>query len=162
MRRNESPAEEAGDGREQRKSQTHHARRLSRALSRKRSSRSVTRKHKPRLVPDEPMPRDPNAPKPPAPVPLLRVGDETGQSEEEPLVDEIASCLREWHDARLHELLLARGYSQLSEVQDLIKRLDTSRKQLVHDVMTLKELNKLREDTVWDLVAGNKMLSDEV
>ncbi|RMY56386.1 hypothetical protein D0863_12997 [Hortaea werneckii] len=162
MRRNESPAEEAEDGREQRKSQPHHARRLSRALSRKRSSRSVTRRHRPRLVPDEPLPRDPNAPKPPAPVPLLRVGDETGQSEEEPLVDEIASCLREWHDARLHELLLARGYNQLSKVQDLIKRLDTSRKQLVHDVMTLKELNKLREDTVWDLVAGNKMLSDEV
>ncbi|KAI7575030.1 hypothetical protein KC316_g11247, partial [Hortaea werneckii] len=93
MRRAESPPEEAEDGREQRKSQTHHARRLSRALSRKRSSRSVTRRHRPRLVPDEPMPRDPNAPKPPAPVPLLRVGDETGQSEEEPLVDEIASCL---------------------------------------------------------------------
>jgi hypothetical protein len=93
---------------------------------------------------------------------MLRVGDEIGQGMEEPLVDEIASCLREWHDARLHELLLVRGYNQLTRVQELIKRVDTSRKQLMHDVMTMRELTTLREDTVWDLVAGNKMLNDEV
>lgn len=150
------------DARARRKSQAQHARRLSRALSRKRSARDVTKKVRPNIVPDEPLPRDPTAPKPTAPVPLLRVGDETGQSAEEPLMDEIASCLREWHDARLHELLLSRGYSQLSRVQELIRRVDISRKQLMHDVMTMKELNKLREDTVWDLVAGNKLLSDEV
>jgi dedicator of cytokinesis protein 3 len=150
------------EARERRKSQATYARRLSRALSRKRSTHDVTRKPRPKLVPDEPVPRHPDAPKPLAPVPLLRVGDETGQSAEEPLVDEIASCLREWHDARLHELLLARGYSQLARVGDLVKRVDTSRKQLMHDVMTMKELNKLREDTVWDLVAGNKLLNDEV
>ncbi|EMC95042.1 hypothetical protein BAUCODRAFT_72975 [Baudoinia panamericana UAMH 10762] len=148
--------------RERRKSQAEYARRLSRALSRKRSIHDITKKAPTRLIPDEPVPRLPNAPKPPAPVPTLRVGDETGLSAQEPLVDEIASCLREWHDARLHELILARGYSQLARVADLIKRVDISRKQLMHDVMTLKELNKLREDTVWDLVAGNKMLSDEV
>ena len=151
------------DPTEKRKSQAMYARRLSRALSRKRSTHDLSKKaRRPLVDTSEPIPRDPNAPKPLAPVPLLRVGDETGQSLEEPLVDEIASCLREWHDARLHELLLARGYSQLARVQDLIKRVDTSRKQLMHDVMTMKELSKLREDTVWDLVAGNKMLSDEV
>lgn len=160
--RNSTGEEEPNETREKRKSQAQHARRLSRALSRKRSAHDITKKTLRTLVPDEPLPRDPNAPKPSAPVPLLRVGDETGQSAEEPLVDEIASCLREWHDARLHELLLARGYSQLSRVGDLIKRIDTSRKQLMHDVMTMKELNNLRENTVWDLVAGNKMLSGEV
>ncbi|KAK5722707.1 Deoxycytidine kinase 1 [Elasticomyces elasticus] len=148
--------------REKRKSQALHARRLSRALSRKKSAHDVTKKRPAKLILDEPMPRDPDAPKPPAPVPTLRVGDETGQSAQEPLVDEIASCLREWHDARLHELILARGYHQLARVQELVKRLDVSRKQLMHEVMTMKELNKLREDTVWDLVAGNKMLSEEV
>lgn len=152
---------DVADVREKRKSQAQYARRLSRALSRKRSAGDISKKARPNLIPDEPVPRHPNAPKPLAPVPLLRVGDETGHAEE-PLVDEIASCLREWHDARLHELLLARGYSQLARVQELIKRVDTSRKQLMHDVMTMKELGKLREDTVWDLVAGNKMLSGEV
>ncbi|KAK4507047.1 hypothetical protein PRZ48_000781 [Zasmidium cellare] len=145
-----------------RRSQALHARKLSRRLSRKRSTRSLHKKTKSLLVPNEPMPRDPNAPKPLAPVPLLRVGDETALSGAEPLVDEIASCLREWHDARLHELLLARGYSQLARVQELVKRVDNSRNQLMHDVLTMRELAELREDTVWDLVAGNKMLNDEV
>lgn len=162
-----APAEDDGDDGvsiyEKRKSQAHYARRLSRALTRKRSATDINKKDRPVLAdPSEPMPRDPTAPKPIAPVPLLRVGDDMGQSVEEPLVDEIASCLREWHDARLHELLLSRGYSQLARVQDLIKRVDTSRKQLMHDVMTTRELTTLREDTVWDLVAGNKMLNDEV
>jgi dedicator of cytokinesis protein 3 len=149
---------------ERRKSQKLQARRLSRAHSRKRSHSNIRDRAKAQGVDLErdPLPRAPNAPKPLAPVPLLRVGDETVQSAEEPLVDEIASCLREWHDARLHELLLARGYDQLSRVQELIKRLGMSRQQLMHDVMTTKELKKLREDTVWDLVAGNKLLSDEV
>ena len=149
---------------EKRKSQKLSAQRLSRAHSRKRSQSSLRDKARIQGIDleENPMPRLPNAPKPIAPVPLLRVGDETVYSAEEPLVDEIASCLREWHDARLHELLLARGYDQLSRVQDLIKRLGMRRQQLMHNIMTTKELKKLREDTVWDLVAGNKLLSDEV
>nr|POE65925.1 dedicator of cytokinesis protein 3 [Quercus suber] len=156
----EDGEENEGKANERRKSQ---GRRVSRALNRKRSTSQVSRKASPpEPVVHDPMPRNPNAPKPLAPVPLLRVGDESGRSSDEPLVDEIASCLREWHDARLHEVVLARGYDQLERVQDLIKRMDTSRKQLLHDVMTTKELEKLREDAVWDLVAGNKMLGEEV
>ena len=151
------------ESKERRRSQAQYARRSSRVLSRKRSTQDIQKKARQVYIDNsEPMPRDPNAPRPLAPVPMLRVGDEMGQSVEEPLVDEIASCLREWHDARLHEMLLARGYTQLTRVQDLIKRVDTSRKQLMHDVMTMRELATLREDTVWDLVAGNKMLNDEI
>lgn len=154
---------EGDESKDKRKSQAQNARRLSRALSRKRSTQDIQKKA-PRVYINttDPMPRDPDAPRPLAPVPMLRVGDEMGQTVEEPLVDEIASCLREWHDARLHELILTRGYTQLDRVQDLIKRVDTSRKQLLHDVMTMKELATLRENTVWDLVAGNKMLNDEI
>ena len=156
-------ADDEDDPSEKRKSQAQQGRRLSKAVTRKRSLQDVPKRDRPPLVdPNEPIPRDLNAPKPLAPVPLLRVGDETGQSVEEPLVDEIASCLREWHDATLHEILLARSYIQLGRVQELVERLDKSRKQLMHDVMTVKELQKLREDTVWDLVAGNKMLNDEI
>jgi hypothetical protein len=149
------------DWRERRKSQVTAARRLSRKLSSK-NYRDSSKKPGELMILDDPVPPMPGAPRPPAPVPLLRVGDESGNSAEEPLVDEIASCLREWHDARLHEILLARGYTQLARVQDLIKRVDNSRNQLMHDVMTIKELAVLREDTVWDLVAGNKLLNDEV
>jgi dedicator of cytokinesis protein 3 len=105
---------------------------------------------------------DPNAPRPPAPVPMLKIGDETPTSSHEPLVDEIASCLREWHSTKVHELLLARKYSSLDKMTRLVNRLDTARRQLLHKVLTAKELEKVREATVWDLVAGNKMLCGDV
>ncbi|RAR01560.1 90s preribosome component rrp12 [Stemphylium lycopersici] len=105
---------------------------------------------------------DPTAPRPPAPVPMLKIGDETPTSVQEPLVDEIASCLREWHSTKVHELLLARKYGSLDKMSRLVNRLDTARRQLLHKVLTAKELEKVREATVWDLVAGNKMLCGDV
>ena len=114
------------------------------------------------LTPVSMSPRGPEAPKPPAPVPMLKIGDETPTSTSEPLVDEIASCLREWHSTNLHELLLARRYSVLEKMSNLIEQLDLSRRQLFHGVLTTYELRSLREQTVWDLVNGNKMMSGEV
>jgi hypothetical protein len=107
-------------------------------------------------------PRDPNAPKPPAPVPMLKIGDETPTSAEEPLVDEIASCLREWHSTNLHELLLSRQYPHLEKMSGLVQGLDLSRRQFLHNVLTAHEMQLLREKTVWDLVRGNKLLNGEV
>jgi hypothetical protein len=93
---------------------------------------------------------------------MLKVGDETQTSAQEPLVDEIASCLREWYTSKLHELLLLRHYTELDNMSALVQRLDTSRRQLLHRVLTDQELGALRESTVWDLVNGNKMLCGEV
>ncbi|KAI9782873.1 MAG: hypothetical protein M1816_001654 [Peltula sp. TS41687] len=106
--------------------------------------------------------RDPRAPKPPAPVPMLKVGDETPTCFQEPLVDEIASCLREWHSTYLHELLLAQQYRSLNSLWKLVKKLDFSRRQLLHNVLTDSELVSLRETVVWDLVSGNKLLGGDV
>ncbi|KAA8571556.1 hypothetical protein EYC84_001554 [Monilinia fructicola] len=100
--------------------------------------------------------------KPAAPVPMLKIGDETPTSASEPLVDEIASCLREWHSTNLHELLLSRQYQKLDKISSLVKSLDLSRRQILHNVCTKHELQSLRENTVWDLVRGNKLLSGEV
>lgn len=107
-------------------------------------------------------PRDPNAPKPAAPVPMLKIGDETPTSLSEPLVDEIASCLREWHSTNLHELLLARQYDVVEEMYNLVRELDFARRQLLHDVLTAYEKEALRQEVVWKLVRGNKMLGGEV
>lgn len=112
------------------------------------------------LSPVSPLERD--GPRPPAPVPMLKIGDESPTSAQEPLVDEIASCLREWHSTKVHELLLARQYSKLDKMSTLVTRLDIARRQLLHKVLTAYELRRLRERTVWDLVAGNRMLSGEV
>lgn len=106
--------------------------------------------------------RDPNVPKPPAPVPMLKIGDETPTSDSEPLVDEIASCLREWHSTNLHGLLLGRQYPLLDKMSNLVNTLDLSRRQFLHNVLTTQETTSLREKTVWDLVRGNKLFNGEV
>ncbi|KAK4442243.1 putative dedicator of cytokinesis protein 1 [Podospora aff. communis PSN243] len=109
-----------------------------------------------------PVKRDPNEPRPPAPVPMLKIGDETPTSASEPLIDEIASCLREWHSTNLHELLLSRQYSKLDTLSQLVTSLNFSRQQFLHDVLTTWEYKTLREKTVWDLVRVNKLCGGEV
>lgn len=105
---------------------------------------------------------DPNTTKPQAPVPLLKIGDETPTSASEPLVDEIASCLREWQSTNLHELLLTRRYGTLEDMTTIVSQLDYARRQLLNDVLTAQERLALREQAVWNLVKGNKMLNGEV
>jgi dedicator of cytokinesis protein 3 len=109
-----------------------------------------------------PVKRDPNAPRPAAPVPMLKIGDETPTSAAEPLIDEIASCLREWHSTNLHELLLSRQYARLDKLSQLITTLNLSRQQFLHNVLTTHEYDRLREKTVWDLVRVNKLCGGEV
>ncbi|KAF8460036.1 hypothetical protein BDZ91DRAFT_833344 [Kalaharituber pfeilii] len=106
--------------------------------------------------------RNPNRIRPAAPVPMLKVGDETSSFESEPLIDEIASCLREWYAANIHELLLGRQYPLLDQISTLVQELDLARRQLLHNVLTKAELAATRESTVWALVKGNKFLSREV
>lgn len=106
--------------------------------------------------------RNPNRVRPAAPVPMLKVGDETSSFESEPLIDEIASCLREWYAANIHELLLGRQYPLLDQISTLVQGLDMARRQLLHNVLTKAELAATRESTVWALVRGNKLLSREI
>ncbi|KAI4177860.1 MAG: hypothetical protein LQ348_005758 [Seirophora lacunosa] len=134
----------------------------SQALSRKLSHRSVhSLRSQPSFVRLSPTPVQ-TLDRPPAPVPMLKIGDETPTSASEPLVDEIASCLREWHSKSLHEMLLSRRYSTLEQLAALARQLDISRRQLLHDILTSKELEKKREQAVWSLVRGNKLLGGEV
>ncbi|KAL4918287.1 hypothetical protein BDW62DRAFT_66832 [Aspergillus aurantiobrunneus] len=114
------------------------------------------------LTPVNVAPRDPDAPKPAAPVPMLKIGDETPTSLSEPLVDEIASCLREWHSTKLHELLLSQQYQVVEEMSNIVQELDYARRQLLYNVLTSKEKEALRQEVVWKLVRGNKLLGGEV
>ena len=136
----------------------------SRALGRKLSHQSITSRgsRSSVLFPNSKTARPPGVKRSPAPVPMLKIGDETPTSSSEPLVDEIASALREWHSKNLHELLLSRRYSVLEKVSQLVDQLDFSRRQLLRGVLTAQELETLREQVVWELVRGNKMLSGEV
>lgn len=109
-----------------------------------------------------PVKREPGEPRPPAPVPMLKIGDETPTSASEPLIDEIASCLREWHSTNLHGLLLSRQYGKLDELWQLITSLNMARQQFLHNVLTAREYELLREKTVWELVRVNKLCGGEV
>jgi len=100
--------------------------------------------------------------KPVAPVPMLRVGDEPPTIRQEPLVDEIASCLREWHSTRLHEVILTRQYDVAEQLMVLVLRLDGARRKLLHDVLTNQEATDLRQQIVWDLAKGNKLVGSGV
>ncbi|KAL8654689.1 MAG: hypothetical protein Q9226_003331 [Calogaya cf. arnoldii] len=104
----------------------------------------------------------PTRDRPLAPVPMLKIGDETPTSLSEPLVDEIASCLREWHSKDLHEMLLSRRYAALEQLAQVIQQVDSTRRQLLYGVLTREELERTREETVWDLVRGNKLLGGDV
>jgi hypothetical protein len=104
----------------------------------------------------------PGQPKPSAPVPMLKIGDESPTSTTEPLVDEITSCLREWYILHLPELVLRRQYHVLDHMSEITTRLDYARRELLNDVLTAQERIQVRHDAVWDLVRGNKMLSGEV
>ena len=107
-------------------------------------------------------PRDADAPKPAAPVPMLKIGDESATALAEPLVDEIASCLREWHSTNLHQLLLGRQYAVVEKMSAIVQELDFARRQLLYDVLTAQEKEGLRHDVVWKLVRANKMLGGDV
>ncbi|EXJ82451.1 hypothetical protein A1O3_06264 [Capronia epimyces CBS 606.96] len=114
------------------------------------------------LGPDVDALAQPGQPKPSAPVPMLKIGDESPTSSDEPLVDEIASCLREWYILHLPGLVLSRDYRQLDQISDIATRLDYARRELLNDVLTRQERVQVRDKAVWDLVRGNKMLSGEV
>lgn len=100
--------------------------------------------------------------KPMAPVPMLKIGSESSSMTKEPLVDEIASCLREWHSSSIHELLLSRQYLTLSTLNELVVQLDFVRKQLLNELLTEQEAITVRTRAVWLLVQGNKLLGREV
>ncbi|KAG2166445.1 hypothetical protein VTO58DRAFT_111214 [Aureobasidium pullulans] len=134
----------------------------SRGKSKRRTRLLPRRPNDAHLLPVDVQPRPVGALKDEAPLPALRIGDATPFSNEEPLVDEISSCLREWHSTHVHQLVLNHEYDLLEKLSDLAGRLDNARKQLIHDLLTEKELASLRERTVWDLVDGNKLLHGEV
>ncbi|KAK5944128.1 Deoxycytidine kinase 1 [Knufia obscura] len=100
--------------------------------------------------------------KPQAPVPMLKIGDESPTSASEPLVDEISSCLREWYVSYLPNLVLRQDYDRLDRVSEIVTQLDYARRQLLNDVLTAQERVSVRTEAVWGLVRGNKLVGAEV
>ncbi|CAG8552369.1 31262_t:CDS:2 [Gigaspora margarita] len=92
--------------------------------------------------------------RPPPPLPSLECGDDTISGKTEPLVDEIASTVREW-SSLLPKYLSERKYSMFLTVKDQINDLLQGRRQLLAQTLSQDELSKLRKELINKLVAGN-------
>ncbi|CDZ98211.1 Signaling protein DOCK180 [Phaffia rhodozyma] len=111
-----------------------------------RSSNGDLQKRTPKLAP---------------PIPSLKAGDETAKGTTEPLVDEIACALREWH-FRLFVYLLEQNYALFHTVRAHISALHIARRQLIDSNLDMEELDSLRRDCVARLVRGNVIQGLEV
>ncbi|KAI6032808.1 hypothetical protein F5J12DRAFT_902576 [Pisolithus orientalis] len=97
-------------------------------------------------------PSEPQKPLPPRPS--LKSGDDTASGAEQPLVDEIASALREWHSFMFH-YLARRDYALFHTVKGHIEALHLGRRQLLAQTLSAEETVALARDCVVRLVTGN-------
>lgn len=92
--------------------------------------------------------------KPLPPRPSLKSGDDTAAGALQPLVDEISSALREWHNL-LFTYLSRRDYRLFNIVREHIEALHLGRRQLLAQTLSAEETLNLRRDCVARLVRGN-------
>ncbi|KAF6760011.1 cytoplasmic protein [Ephemerocybe angulata] len=92
--------------------------------------------------------------KPPPPRPSLKSGDDTMSGLEQPIIDEIASALREWHNL-MFQYLARRDYPLFHIVKDQIEALHLGRRQLLVSALSAEETVNMRRDCVTKLVVGN-------
>lgn len=92
--------------------------------------------------------------KPLPPRPSIRSGDDTASGQEQPIIDEIASALREWHNL-MFLYLVKRDYKLFYTVKDHIEALHLGRRQLLAQTLSAEETVNLRRDCVARLVSGN-------
>lgn len=92
--------------------------------------------------------------KPLPPRPSLKSGDDTASGAAQPIIDEIASALREWHTLMFQYLAL-RDYKLFHTVREHIEALHLGRRQLLAQTLSAEETVNLRRDCVGRLVSGN-------
>lgn len=93
-----------------------------------------------------------NRPLPPRPT--LTSGDDTLSGAAQPIIDEIASALREWH-ALMFQYLAQRDYRLFNIVREYIEVLHLGRRQLLSLTLSSEETVNLRRECVARLVSGN-------
>ncbi|EIW63135.1 cytoplasmic protein [Trametes versicolor FP-101664 SS1] len=92
--------------------------------------------------------------KPLPPRPTLTSGDDTLSGAAQPIIDEIASALREWH-ALMFQYLAQRDYRLFHIVREYIEVLHLGRRQLLSQTLSSEETVNLRRECVARLVSGN-------
>ncbi|KAI0082009.1 cytoplasmic protein [Panus rudis PR-1116 ss-1] len=118
------------------------------------SSRARLPVYPPSLRSTSPTPTESQTQKPLPPRPSIRPGDDTIAGVEQPIVDEIASALREWH-ALMYQHLARRDYRLFQVVKEHIEALHLGRRQLLAQTLSAEETVILRRQCVVRLVSGN-------
>lgn len=95
-----------------------------------------------------------NATRPFPPRPSLKSGDDTASGAVQPIIDEIASALREWHSL-MFQYLARRDYQLFHIVKDQIEALHLGRRQLLAQTLSAEETANMLQDCVTKLVVGN-------
>ncbi|KNZ80427.1 Dedicator of cytokinesis protein 3 [Termitomyces sp. J132] len=88
------------------------------------------------------------------PRPSLKSGDDTASGVAQPIIDEIASALREWHTL-MFTYLARRNYKLFHVVKEHIENLHLGRRQLLAQTLSAEETVNLRRTCVTGLVSGN-------
>ena len=88
------------------------------------------------------------------PRPSLKSGDDTASGSVQPIIDEIASALREWHTL-MFQYLARRDYKLFILVREHIEALHLGRRQLLAQTLSAEETINMRRDCVTRLVSGN-------
>ncbi|KAG5646304.1 hypothetical protein DXG03_003901 [Asterophora parasitica] len=92
--------------------------------------------------------------KPLPPRPSLKSGDDTASGAAQPIIDEIASALREWHTL-MFTYLARRDYKLFHVVREHIEALHLGRRQLLAQTLSAEETINMRRECVLRLVTGN-------
>ncbi|KAF9562776.1 cytoplasmic protein [Agrocybe pediades] len=92
--------------------------------------------------------------KPLPPRPSRKSGDDTASGSQQPIIDEIASALREWHSL-MFQYLARRDYKLFMIVREHIEALHLGRRQLLAQTLSAEETVNMRRDCVTRLVSGN-------
>ncbi|KAG6820881.1 hypothetical protein H0H93_010225 [Arthromyces matolae] len=99
-------------------------------------------------------PADSQLMRPLPPRPSLKSGDDTASGAAQPIIDEIASALREWHTL-MFTYLARRNYKLFHVVKEHIEALHLGRRQLLAQTLSMEETVNLRRECVTRLVSGN-------
>ncbi|KAH9485300.1 Dedicator of cytokinesis protein 3 [Psilocybe cubensis] len=99
-------------------------------------------------------PADSHVMKPLPPRPSRKSGDDTASGAQQPIIDEIASALREWHTL-MFQYLARRDYKLFHIVREHIEALHLGRRQLLAQTLSAEETVNMRRDCVTRLVSGN-------
>lgn len=92
--------------------------------------------------------------KPLPPRPSRKSGDDTASGSQQPIIDEIASALREWHTL-MFQYLARRDYKLFLIVREHIEALHLGRRQLLAQTLSAEETVNMRRECVTRLVSGN-------